>query len=290
MPKAKKLRRKQLNNVVVVSDLHCGCGMGLIHKDGVKLDAGGHYKPSRLQLQVFDWWEEFWGDWIPKVTHGEPYAVVVNGDSIEGVHHKATTPISSNLEDQARVVFRILEPIVELCDGRFFMVRGTPAHVGPDAYDEEKVARHLRAKQNTDGQYARFDLWLRVGGEKGGLVHFNHHIGTTASSHHETSAINAELGMAFCEAGRWRDEPPDIVVRSHRHRCAEVRLPSRNGYAVSFVTAAWQLKTPFLYKVAGGRMTLPQIGGSLIRMGDEELHTRHWVQDVQRDKVEVMDL
>lgn len=290
MPRAKKLRRSGINNVVVVSDLHCGCGLGLIHRDGMKLDAGGQYKPSRLQRQVFDWWEEFWDEWVPAVTHGEPYTVVINGDVVEGVHHKATTPISANLEDQAKIAFKVLEPIVEKCEGRFFMVRGTPAHVGPDAYDEEKVARHLKARPNEDGQHARFELWMRVGtGDKSGLAHFNHHIGTTSSSHHETSAINAELGTAFVEAGRWGQEPPDVVIRSHRHRCAEVRIPAKKGYAVSFVTAAWQLKTPFLFKVAGGRMTLPQIGGSLIRMGEEELHTRHWVRDIERDDVEVVE-
>lgn len=288
MARAKKLR-KGIQNIVVISDTHCGCGLGLIGKDGFELDTGGHYRPSRLQKKVYSWWEEFWYEWVPRVTHGEPFAVVHNGDGIEGVHHKATTMVTANIEDQKRIFSDVMKPIVDLCEGRFYMVRGTPAHVGPDASDEEGIARDIGAVPDRDGHRARFELWMRCGD---GLIHFNHHIGTTSSSHHETSAVNAELGTAFVEAGRWGHEPPDIIVRSHRHRCSEVRLPSKKnkkrGYVTAFVTAAWQLKTPFLFKVAGGRMTMPQIGGSIIRMGEEELHTRHWVNDIERDPPEVV--
>jgi hypothetical protein len=32
-----------------------------------------------------------------------------------------------------------------------------------------------------------------------------------------------------------------VVVRSHRHRCIETRIPNAKGYSTSFVTAGWQL-------------------------------------------------
>lgn len=279
----KKTRKIEVKNLVVVSDTHCGCRMGLCPPTGASLDDGGRYMPSPIQNKVWSWWEEFWNNWVPQVTHGEPFAVVCNGDMVEGCHHRATSQISHNLEDQCEIAYQIFKPIVEQCEGRFYMIRGTPAHVGEQAKEEEILAKRLGAIPNAEGQHSRYELWKTVGK---GLVHFNHHIGTTASSHHETSAINAELGHAFVEAGRWNRRPPDVVVRSHRHRCAEVRIPSANGYAVSFVTPAWQLKTPFAFKVAGGRQTTPQIGGSLIRQGDEELHTRHWVRDIQRPNPE----
>jgi hypothetical protein len=77
-----------------------------------------------------------------------------------------------------------------------------------------------------------------------------------------------------------------VVVRSHRHRNSEIRLPAKWGYAIAFVTPAWQLKTPFVFRIPGGRTSTPQIGGSIIRLGDEELHTRHFVQDIGRGRVE----
>lgn len=275
---------KPINNIVVVSDTHCGSRLGLCPPTGAALDDGGRYMPSRLQKVVWKWWEEFWNEWVPQVTHKEPYAVVINGDAIEGVHHRDTSTISQNLEDQCEIAYEVLAPIAEKCRGRFYMIRGTPAHDGEQGVHEERLAKRLKAVPNKDKQYSRYELWKLFGKNK--LAHFNHHIGTTASSAHETSAINAELAAAFVEAGRWGRTPPAVVCRSHRHRCAEVRIPSQHGYSISFVTPAWQLATPFAYKVAGGRQTTPQIGGSLIRQGDEELHVRHFVRDVERSAEE----
>ena len=70
-------------------------------------------------------------------------------------------------------------------------------------------------------------------------------------------AVHEELNEAFTEAGGWGNKPPDVVIRSHRHRCIETRIPNAKGYATSFVTAGWQLKTPFAYRIVGGRQAVP---------------------------------
>lgn len=271
-----------VRTIVVVSDTHVGCRLALCRPEGARVDDGGTYTPSDLQRIVWSYWETFWTDWVPHVTHGEPYAVVHNGDAIDGVHHGATTQWSQNLSDQSQHAYEILAPIVDRCEGRYYHIRGTEAHVGKSAAEEERLAARLGAVPNEQGQHARYELWMRLGEN---LVHFLHHIGTTSSSAHETSAINAELAAMYTDAGRWGEEPPRVIVRSHRHRNAEIRLPAPNGYATCFVTGAWQLKTPFAWKIAGARVTQPQIGGSVIRLGDEELHTRHKVWNLQRSPV-----
>lgn len=283
-------RRSEVRNCIVISDTHSGCRLALCPRDGVPLDDGGTYQPSKLQLKLCDWWDEFWNEWVPQVTHGEPWDLVHNGDAVEGVHHGSVTQISHNLGDQGEIAYRLLMPVVERCKasgGRYYHIRGTEAHVAKSGQEEERLAKRLGAVPNEAGQFARWELWKRVGG---GLVHWLHHIGTTSSSAHEASAVNAELSTSYVEAGRWGHEPPDIIVRSHRHRCMEVRLPARkNGelrYASAVVTPAWQLKTPFTYKIAGARQSQPQIGGILIRQGDEELHTRLWVKDIERPREE----
>jgi len=276
-----KKKSQEVRNVVVISDTHIGCRVGLCHPDGATLDDGGLYLPSKHQRTVWSYWEEFWGEWVPRATHNEPFAVVHNGDVIDGVHHNSTTQWSHNLEDQAEHAYKILKPIVDLCEGRFFQIRGTEAHVGKSAVDEERLAKRLGAIPNDEGQFARYELWLRLAGK---LCHFLHHVGTTSSGQHESSAVNAELAAMYLEAGRWGEEPPHVVVRSHRHSSIEVRLPSDDGYAIVFVTPAWQLKTPFAWRAAGPRVKTPQLGGSLIRAGDEELHTRHRVWKIKRSK------
>lgn len=278
----KKTSKAVLRNIVVVSDTHVGCCLALLHPDGALLDDGGTYAPSRMQRKIWSVWESFWGEWVPRVTQGEPFVVVHNGDAIDGVHHNSTTQWSHNLADQGEHAYTVLKPVYDACEGRYYHIRGTEAHVGRSACEEERLAKRLGAIPNEEGQHARYDLWLRVGGK---LCHFLHHIGTTSSAQHETSALNAEWAAMNADAGRFGREPPRVVVRSHRHRSSEVRLPTPDGQAVVFVTPAWQLKSAYAWKIAGARVTTPQLGGSIVRVSDEgEIYTRHHVVSVDHSK------
>ncbi len=265
---------------MVISDIHAGCRLALCPPGGAALDDGGVYNPSALQLKLYKIWQEFW-EWVVVATKKEPYSIVVNGDVVDGVHHNSTTQISHNLEDQAEIAHTLLAPLVEKCEGRFYMVRGTSAHVGESAVEEERLAKRLGARKNESGQSSRYELWMNIGGPKH-LVHFAHHIGTTGSMAYETSAVMKEISEMFADAARWGHQIPDVIVRSHRHRHIEVRVPTMNGYGIGFVTPAWQGRTPFSYRVAGGRIALPQFGGSLIRLGDRELFTEHFVRSIDR--------
>jgi hypothetical protein len=254
-----------------------------------RLDDGGVYHPSPFQQKLKAFWDEFWGEWIPLVTKGEPFDVVHNGDALEGHHHRATTQISHNFEDQIRIAEALMFPVVERCremGGRYYHVRGTEAHVGSSGVYEEMLAKRLGAIPNSDGQYARYDLWKRVGDSKGPLVHLLHHIGTTGSAAHEASAVNAEMTAEYVEAGRWGRQPPDYVVRSHRHRSIAVEFNSARGVSAAIVTPAWQGRTPFAYKIPGARLAEPQIGGILIRQGEEGAYYKRWVKTFDRSKEE----
>ena len=201
-----KRRRLVISNVICISDIHAGCKMALCPPGEIRLDDGGTYKGSKFQRKMWTWWREFWDEWVPRVTRGEPYAVVFNGDAIDGVHHGSTTQISHNLVDQARIAKMILAPIVEMCEGRFYMIRGTEAHGGSSLASEESLAESLNAIPDEEGRYARYELWKYIGPENKrlcGLAHFMHHIGTTSSSAYESTAVHKELAEAFYEAGRW---------------------------------------------------------------------------------------
>ncbi len=279
---------KNITNVIVISDLHAGCRLGLC-PGIVSLDDGGEYRSSTIQAKVYDMWREFWDEWVPMVCREEPFAVVCNGDALDGVHHGAVTQISQNLVDQKRIAYNLLKPVVEACEGRYFHIRGSEAHTGKSGMMEEELAEQLGAIPDSDGKFARWELYLKVGEA---LAHITHHIGTCGSLAYETSAVQKELEQCFVSAARWGQDPVNVVVRSHRHRNIETRIRARIGgrdtFATAFVTAGWQLKTPFVYKIAGGRVTLPQIGGSLIRYGNEDVFSRHQVWTVDRPKVEIV--
>ena len=279
-----------VNNIIVVSDIHGGCKLAVCPPDGVDLDDGGRYMPSLFQLKLYAMWREFWDKWVPFATRGERYCVVSNGDAVEGVHHRSTTPISHNMGDQCKVTMKLLGPEVEKAKAGFYAVRGTEAHVGISAQTEEGMMQALGAIPNAEGQFSRWDLWKYIG--PGRLVHFLHHVGSTGSTHYESSAVMAELTAEFVEAARWAQQRPDIIVRSHRHRSIKVSIPvgtveGQTEEATAVVTPAWQGKTPFAWKIPGARVGPSQFGGIAIRYSDDGvLYTASKVWTVERSATE----
>lgn len=279
-----------LKNLIIIADSHCGCRLGLYDPEHpLVLDDGGTYEASDLQKKLWKMWKEFWDKWVLEVTEGEPYGVVLNGDSMDGVHHGTVTQISHNLTDQKRIAKIVFEPIVKKASGRFWMVRGTEAHVGQSGQNEEALAEELGAIPNESGQYARHELWIKIGT---GLCHIMHHIGTTGSMAYETTALMKEFSDSCAEAGRWGLPAPDCVIRSHRHRMAKIEVPTRGGIGISLTTPGWQLKTPFVYRIPGGRVTTPQMGGILVRSGlkGDAIYTMSKVWNIERPKPEVANV
>ena len=272
-----------ISNLITISDTHCGDQLGLCPPT-VTLHHGGQYHASRFQMAVWEHWLDFWNVWVPRVTRGEPYAVLLNGDMVEGRHHGSSHQISQNKADQANIAYEALAPVVEKCDGRFYYVSGSRAHAGEAGEDEEKLAHRLGALPDESGRCSRYELYVEVGGKC--LVHASHHIGVTGSMAYETTALTKEYNEFCAESARWGRPIPDIVVRSHRHRHSEVRVPTSRGYGIIYVTSAWQLKTPFAFRIPGGRVTTPTVGGSLIRQGDEEAYTRHYTIETARSRTE----
>lgn len=266
----------EIRQVVVVSDLHCGCQVGLC-PPRVRLDSGGTWRRGPTQEFIGQVWDKLWNVWVPNATRGEPFAVVINGDAMDGAHHGSKTQITQNLADQENIAYEMLAPVMDKCKGNLYVVRGTEAHVGQCAENEERLARRLGAIQNQIGNHSDYELWMDLAGKQ---VHFTHHIGTTSRVAYETSALMGEFAEMCVDAALSHRQPPDVVVRSHRHRHIEVRKPSANVYGITFTTAAWQARTPYVWKVA--RVGDPQFGGSLIRVGDEEIYTRHMIEFLPR--------
>ena len=275
-----------IRNIIVVSDTHAGCQLGLF-PPSFKLDSGGLYKPSILQRKVWSMWEHFWGEWVPLVTKKEPYIVVHNGDAIDGKHHDAVTQITQNITDQVAIAEALLRPIVKgnRCAG-YYHIRGTEAHVGKSGQAEEQLAKNLGAIPDEIGNHARWELWMRLNGN---LIHFSHHIGCTGSASYESTAVYKEMIEAYVDASRWGKQPPNVIVRSHRHRAIKVEVPTETGYGIALVTPGFQLKTPNTHRFALGRSSMPQIGGILIRHGDEDtIFTRSKVWNIERPREVVL--
>lgn len=187
----------------------------------------------------------------------EPFDLIFNGDVIDGVHHETSQLVSGNLKDQEELAVDCLTPHVDRAN-KYIHIRGTESHVYKSGQCEERVAHSLCALREAEtGRYSRWECWVEFGKE---LVHFAHHIGTTTSTAYESSAVMKEMSNAFNEAGQFNQRPPSIIVRSHRHRYIEIRVPNCQGV----VTPAWQYKTSYVHRV--DRVRGPMLGGLVFKL------------------------
>lgn len=273
----RKKRSQRIKHCVVISDLHFGCSFALCPSDGITLDSGVVYKPSKLQKVLWKWWEIFWNQWLPSKIGSDPFCLVINGDVLEGVHHNVVTTISNNMDDQTTIAKRVLVPIFKRAE-KVFIVRGTESHSGKSSQEEERLATELGATPITKNSTTSYELWMDLNGK---IIHFCHHIGSFLA-HSESTGLMREMIESVAELGRWSKVIPDVIVRSHRHSFCEVSIPKKDGKIIGIVTPAWQLKTPFTFKLARSKMSLPQIGGVLISVIDGDVLVSSFVRGLSQ--------
>lgn len=244
--------------LAVVSDTHCGSMLGLC-PPSVRLDDGGNYTPSKAQRWL---WEQWTGKYWPDVARtrkeqGGSLYVVCNGDATEGDHHKSTQILSGNLEAQSYALNETFKVPQALSPDRWFVVRGTEAHVGPSGSSEEALGRHLKAEQDPETHtWSRWHLRMEVHGIR---LDFQHHgrVGTRPWT--RASGIGALAFQIYVEHMENEEPYPHLAIRSHRHVYAD----SFDTYKTRAIgTPAWQLKTAHAHKVAAE--SIASIGGLII--------------------------
>jgi hypothetical protein len=269
-----------MENVVFISDGHAGDRAALCPPES-NLDLGGKYIRSFLQDILWAWWEEFWKD-VDKRTNGD-YILVTNGDMVEGDHHRSKSALSLNINDQLGIAKSILLPKVKAAKA-YYAIRGTRAHSGESAEVEETLARELGAiRDSQNAIHCRPSLNLKV---EDVLFNVSHYIGISGSTQYESSALMQEATRVFVECGRWKRQLPDVIVRSHRHRHLALPITTEKGKTTIFTLPAWQLKTSYVYHVAGGGVATPQIGGSVVCVDGDKYQDHHFVKHVEQDQVE----
>jgi hypothetical protein len=253
--------------VVAVSDLHIGSTVALCPPEGIEVADKGIYMPNKFQKTLWKYWLNFWTEYVPRATQGaEKVILVINGDTIDGVHHKTINIATPSWQAQESAAVSILAKTFSLCPVKFvhkFVVKGTDAHVDVSGVSEERIAEAIGAETNDIGEYASYQWRLDVGGM---IFQFAHHIGVTSSAAYESSAPMREMVAGLVEAAQWDRSMPDVIVRSHRHRFIPVSIPSVRGRIHSVITPAWQLRTPFVERI--DRMRMPHIGGVVFIVED----------------------
>ncbi len=262
-------------HIVCISDTHWGSSVAIsqIHL----LDDGGTYHPSKLQAKLYRLWITFW-EWAYKHVGKDKFILVHCGDIIEGAHHRSTQSATGNLTVQSRLAIDMMMPHVTRA-AQYYQVRGTEAHVGQSAQEEEAIAAALGAVKS-DGNFSHWMIWMRFHGK---LLNFAHHLGSTTSSAYESSALMRETVASFTESGQFKISAPDYIIRGHTHRYLKIEGP---GGWTSIKLPGWQLKTSFVHRI--DRMRSPMIGGVIISETPDGLATHDWVQHVKETKAFVI--
>lgn len=242
---------KPLQALLVVSDLHCGSTVGLCPPMCPLIDDGG-WILNKIQNDLWDKWTLF-KRWSFDYLKGLRWGLVVNGDAIDGDHHKTPQLIHREPSVHARVAVEVLKPFAAKASA-VYIVRGTKTHVGHTA--EMGIGEALGAVAHPDtGQRAAHHWLIRV---NGCLCSFMHHIGPSVTKASRASQLSRELVEERNSCLDANKPPPSVVVRSHRHsygyyECANAKL---------ITTPAWQALNDHGWKVAGS--AIPEYGGIIL--------------------------
>jgi hypothetical protein len=241
--------------VAVVADLHTNSVRGLC-PPSINLDAGGTYKASKAQRLVWRRWLDFWEIVeAKKKALGCRLYVVVAGDVGDKNTHDGSGLISRVNSDEVKIAALALEKPREIAD-EFFIVRGTPAHEGPQASLCELIASDLDA---TPDDEAGTKSWWWLPLEAGGVTFdIAHHPQTSGRRPWTKAAAAARHGAIirseYLDAG---EKPPDVAIRAHVHYWQPGPREPRPQF---FYCPPWQLTTSFGHRLgAGGR--IEPVGG-----------------------------
>jgi hypothetical protein len=229
-----KIKSKVL---VLLSDTHIGSTVGL-WPEGFISNEGYPIGQNNLQKWLWKCWNDC-QEWIGSIVGDDPFDVVMNGDVVEGIHHRTTQVMSADVSDQSAAALEVLGPLAKKSSAIHF-IKGTECHT---RNDEIRMGKFFEASIDPKTrQHAWDSLDLEMHGT---LMNFAHHISTTSRSYLEASAHSINLGNISHTRARVNKRVPMVICRGHRHRHGIWT----DGNQISAITGAWQGLTRHGYKV-----------------------------------------
>ena len=239
--------KKRLRLLAIVSDIHSGSTVALMPPT-LELGGGNTVVASELQRWFWDCWQDA-TDWMVKLADTDPFGLVLNGDLIEGNHHRTTEIISPSISDHVECAAKVLEPLTKRA-AKVYVTEGTECHVG----DTEAALgeRLLAEKCPESGRRVFKRLTMDICGVR--LV-ARHHVTTTSRPWLESNGLGMELGSEQLNAVRNGETMPKILCVAHRHVGGHIQT----GDGLCIATPAWQGLTRHGNKVVPASRCKPGI-------------------------------
>ena len=243
--------------LAVVGDTHTNSTLGLCPPNGIELDDGGTYKPSKLQRELWRAWKDY-ADTVAalKSEHGANVCTIFNGDISDGDHHNTSQIISRSENTMHKIAHRTLGLLYEQSD-RVYVVRGTRVHRGATGSIEETFAEDIGAVQNKEtGAYSWGHVYLKHAGI---VVEAAHHGSMGRLPWTYPNAANKLASITMVNAANARRAIPDLAFRSHNHRYAD----SFDIYRTRAICLpGFQGKTEYVERI--DPTAIPDIGGLIV--------------------------
>jgi hypothetical protein len=233
------MAKKQAPKIaVVISDLHVGSTVGLWPETYTSIE-GVPIGQTPIQKWIWAQWMDATRRWLPSVVGDDPYILILNGDSVEGLHHRTLQVMTADPADQSRAAKQVLGPVFKKAS-KTYMTLGTECHT---RNDEMRIGYDLGAEIDPEtGNHAFGELHIEIHGCFGNV---KHHISSSGSPFYEAGGLGRAMNNEIVEAARSGGRIPKWMMRAHRHRPGFVT----DGNTVIGVTGAWQQLTRFAQKV-----------------------------------------
>jgi len=239
------IEQKPIRQIVVISDTHCGSTVGLM-PPGFVTNEGNEISQNAVQKWLWDCWLRG-NDFVERVTGSDPFALVINGDAVDGDHHGTWQIISRDPGDHIACASQTLERLTTRAR-KVFVVKGTECHV---KNQEIAIGHILNAERDPsthpdpEKQSRAFEfLPLDVAGVR---CMFRHHIGASVRSYLTATQFSVAINEEIVDAVGAGETPPRVIERAHRHRFGHWD----DGKNMAVVSAPWQALTRFGHKVVG---------------------------------------
>lgn len=220
------MHKETAKHIVLISDLHVGAMLAPLP---LSFDDESLGFDAREELRAQ--FSAFCNDFVPSVTKGEPFVLVVNGDVIHGDWSKFGILALKTKVKQMRAARELLKPLASAACA-VYIVQGTEVHTADaedDIAEELLQVANVRPSKKAPG-HESLSLMMN------GLHHrFRHH--TTLAGRAWTAAANQANHLAddILRCRAVGVPMPDVFCLGHRHVFGQ----TLDGNGMSIVTPSW---------------------------------------------------
>lgn len=232
-----------------MADLHSGSNYALfLNREwhGIKTS----HIPRAKQLQIRQQFENYAAE-VKTARIGKQVKLVINGDAIDGDHHRSGDVCTLNEKEQADIHIELMIEFQRLIDWQagdeIYYTKGTQTHVHEQEY---YIGKEMNAVPDGD-----FYAWNILKLNSNGVVSwFVHHGPTRGKGYNEGNSMRNWLKNIQAEATKDGTGIPDIVYTGHVHDPGYSSYIYRNKMEFKtihgIILPSWQMKTDYGYQVA----------------------------------------